>query len=168
MVSSLFSSERELLDEAAGVLEERFGSLDWVGPERPFDRTRYYEREMGWPLVRRFMSFETLTPPDRLVEIKLQTNEVEEQFRQGPNRRVNIDPGYIALERLVLATGKNYVHRIYLGRGIYADLTLVYVRGGFRPLPWTYPDYADPDVIGEFNDLRKGYLEQLRRKGLTA
>ena len=81
----------------------------------------------------------------------------------GDGRRtVNIDPGYICLERLVLATGKNYTHRIYLSRGIYADLTLVFHRQSFRTLPWTYPDYADPSAVEVFNALRERYKAQLR------
>ncbi len=77
-------------------------------------------------------------------------------------RRVNIDPGYIALERLVLATGKNYTHRIYLSKGIYADLTLVFHQGSFQTLAWTYRDYADTVVIGYFNEIRERYKNQLR------
>ncbi|MCK4785250.1 MAG: DUF4416 family protein, partial [Desulfobacteraceae bacterium] len=74
----------------------------------------------------------------------------------------NIDPGCISPERLILATGKNYVHRIYLSKGIYADLTLIFKKGSFSPLKWTYPDYADPEVIGFFNGVRGQYMDQLR------
>jgi len=140
----------------------QFGPVDWESPPLFFDRTRYYEREMGWPLHRRFISFEQLIAPDDLVRIKLQTNELERKTEVDGKRRVNIDPGYIGLERLVLATGKNYVHRIYLGRGIFADLTLVYKKGSFRPLEWTYRDYADPGVIDMFNQVRRRYTEQLK------
>jgi hypothetical protein len=96
------------------------------------------------------------------VDIKLQTNELEKRYVQEGKRRVNIDPGYIALERLVLATGKNYTHRIYLSKGIYADLTLVFHQGSFQSLAWTYRDYADLVVIGTFNEIRERYKNQLR------
>jgi hypothetical protein len=86
---------------------------------------------------------------DRLPEIKLATNAIEQAHAAGGRRRVNIDPGYLLLERFVLATGKNYSHRIYLGHGIYADLTLIYRQGTFQTLPWTYPDYAEPP-LGRF------------------
>ena len=94
--------------------------------------------------------------------LKLKTNEIEQQHLIDGNRRLNIDPGYISPERLILATGKNYVHRVYLKKGIYADLTLVFQKGSFRPLKWTYPDYAAPEIIGFFNEIRERYMVQIR------
>jgi hypothetical protein len=162
LVASLFSSQETLLDQVLAELESVFGLTDWRSPKLFFDRTRFYEREMGWPLHRRFVAFRDLVGPERLVDIKHRTNELESRYVQQGSRRINIDPGYISLERLVLATGKNYTHRIYLSRGIYADLTLVFKRGSFRALEWTYKDYADPQVIGFFNALRERYKRQLR------
>jgi hypothetical protein len=161
-ISSLFSPERELIERVVRELSEILGPVDWISPEFSFNRTKYYAREMGWPLYRRFISFETLVPPEYLVEIKLKTNEVEAHYCCEGNRRVNIDPGFISPERLILATGKNYVHRVYLSKGIYADLTLLFQRGSFRPLEWTYPDYADPEIRGLFDEVRKQYMQQLR------
>jgi len=162
LIASLFSPEERILEKVILDLQAMFGSTDWVSPPLFFDRTRYYEKEMGWPLHRRFLSFKHLLRPEAIVDIKLQTNEIEKRYLQESKRRVNIDPGYIALERLVLATGKNYTHRICLSKGIYADLTLVFHQGSFQNLPWTYRDYADPVVIGYFNDLREHYKNQLR------
>ena len=161
LITSLFSPEEALIEEVIPRLTGMFGPTDWVSPGLPFDRTRYYEKEMGWPLHRRFISFMELVSPADLAEIKLRTNDVEKNCRVNGKRRINIDPGYVALERLVLATGKNYTHRIYLSRGIYADLTLIFQRGSFRPLEWTYKDYADEKVIGFF-DVRGRYKNQLR------
>jgi hypothetical protein len=162
LVASLFSPEEKILQEVLLELEKRFGPRDWMSPPLFFDRTRYYEREMGWPLHRRFLSFRNLIRPEAIVDTKLQTNELEKEFLQEGKRRVNIDPGYVALERLVLATGKNYTHRLYLSKGIFADLTLVFHQGSFQTLPWTYRDYADPVVITYFNDIREHYKNQLR------
>ena len=162
IISSLFSPERECIERVITHLSGIYGPLDWLSHELFFDRTRYYSREMGWPLYRRFISFERLVPPDRIVEIKLKTNEIEGQYLREGNRGINIDPGYISAERLILATGKNYVHRVYLSKGIYADLTLVFQKGSFKPVAWTYPDYADPEVIGYLNGVRKRYMEQLK------
>ncbi len=162
LISSLFSPEKEILDTVVGELSEIIGLVDWISPELLFDRTKYYAREMGWPLHRRFISFSQLVPADHLVEIKLKTNGIEEQHRREGNRLVNIDPGLISPERLILATGKNYVHRVYLSKGIYADLTLIFRKGSFRSVKWTYPDYATPELIGIFNEIRKKYMEQLR------
>jgi len=177
LIASIFSPQEPLIHEVITELSLSYGPVDWESPpelslsygpvdwESPplfFDRTRYYEKEMGWPLHRRFVSFEQLIPPDDLVKIKLETNQLEEQHIFEGKRLVNIDPGYIGLERLVLATGKNYVHRIYLGKGIYGDLTLVFKKGTFRALEWTYRDYADPEMIEMFNQIRKRYTEQLK------
>lgn len=162
LVASLFSPEERILEEVILALQAAHGPTDWVSPPLYFDRTRYYEKEMGWPLHRRFASFKRLIRPEAIVEVKLQTNELEKRYLQEGRRKVNIDPGYVALERLVLATGKNYTHRMYLSKGIYADLTLVFHQGSFQTLAWTYRDYADSVVIGYFNDLRERYKNQLR------
>jgi hypothetical protein len=162
LISSLFSSEQELIDKVISRMEEKFGPTDRLSPLLLFDRTRYYEREMGWPLYRRFVSFVNLIRPEAIADIKRDTNMMEMGYLMDGNRRVNIDPGYITLERLVLATGKNYTHRIYLSRGIYADLTLVFHKGCFRPLAWTYRDYSDPVSLDFFNNEREEYKRQIR------
>ncbi len=164
MICSLFSPEEVLIPVIIEELTGLFGPTDWVSPALFFDKSRYYESEMGWPLHRRFVSFTELIDPASLVDIKLKTNELESQYAEGGKRRVNIDPGYVALERVVLATGKNYAHRIYLGKGIYGDLTLIYKKGSYRPLEWTYKDYAGPEIIGYLNEIRRRYMDQLRRK----
>jgi Domain of unknown function (DUF4416) len=163
LIASLFSPEKDLVDSLVDELPGLFGPVDWISKACFFDRTRYYEREMGWPLHRRFVSFERLVRPEELVSIKLRTNECEMKYMKGETRRINIDPGYITAERLVLATGKNYVHRIYLSRGVYADLTLVFHKGHFEPLPWTYRDYAEPWIREEFRRVRETYMVQRKR-----
>jgi hypothetical protein len=165
LISSLFSDEGALIDSVIKKMGERFGPVDWVSELFPFNGTRYYEKEMGWPLYRRFISFLSLITPEAIADIKLITNEIEKEHLDKEKRKINIDPGYITLERLVLATGKNYSHRIYLGKGIYADLTLIFHDGTFKPLSWTYPDYAEEKVISLFNRLRSGYLRHLREGG---
>ena len=141
---------------------ELFGPTSHHSPAFPFDQSSYYEREMGPGLFRRFVSFARLIRREALVEIKLHTNEVEASLAEGNKRRVNIDPGYITAEHLILASTKGAPHRPYLGRGIYADLTLLYREGAFRPLEWTYPDYASEEVRRLLEGVRRRYLEQLR------
>jgi hypothetical protein len=97
-----------------------------------------------------------------LAQIKLATNELEQEYSSGGKRTVNIDPGYMLHERFVLATAKNYSHRIYIGRRIYADLTLIYKDGRFRALPWTYPDYADERMLTYLQQVRNKYVLDLR------
>jgi hypothetical protein len=156
LVVGVFLKEQELLPGLVGELVAAFGALDMISSWMAFDFTSYYVREMGAPLWRRMLAFRPLIDQDQLVEIKLATNAMEQACARDGRRRVNIDPGYLLMERFVLATGKNYSHRIYLRRGIYADLTLIYQNGAFRTLPWTYPDYGGR-AIGQF-------LKTVRRK----
>jgi hypothetical protein len=162
LISSLFSPHKALIVSVIDDLEKIFGPTDWMSPELFFDRTKYYAREMGWPLHRRFVSFERLIRPLSIVEIKLTANRIENDNLQDGKRQINIDPGYISLERLVLVTGKNYGHRIYLSKGIYADLSLIFRQGSFSPLQWTYKDYGSPEIIAFFNNVRERYKRQLR------
>ena len=136
-------------------LEAKFGESDYSSKEMGFDYTAYYEEEMGRPLFRQFVSFETLVGPGELAGIKVFTNGLEETSGLDGRRKVNLDPGYLALDHLVLATGKPAPHRIYLAEGIYADLHLIYESGGFKPLPWTYPDYKSESLLGLMNRLRE-------------
>ena len=162
LVTSLFMQDRALLQEVAGRLCDAWGSVDMVSPWLPFDQTDYYNAEMGSPLFRRFIGFSELIEQERLADVKLFTNELEGSFSREGKRLVNIDPGYLLPERFVLATGKNFTHRIYLMRGIYADLTLVYHKGRFRTLNWTYPDYADGATISFLLSVRDRYMYQLK------
>ena len=129
----LFTSEKTLISNVFSALIDRFGPVDLVSPWLPFDFTTYYEKEMGPSLVRRIFSFSNLIEQPAIVDIKLATNQLEKKWSLNGKRRINLDPGYLLAERLVLATGKNFSHRIYLSKGIYADLTLVYQKGTFQP-----------------------------------
>ncbi len=150
------------LKKALGYLNRHFGAIDFATCPRIFSETSYYEDEMGSPIYRIYVTFHELIEPEDLVTIKLLTNEIEEKLSFEGKRRVNLDPGLLSEERLVLATGKNYTHRIYLGSGIYGDLTLIYKKGAYRPLEWTYPDYRDPLLIHFLGVLRKK-LKAVRR-----
>ncbi|MBW2622336.1 MAG: DUF4416 family protein [Deltaproteobacteria bacterium] len=162
-VAALFSAHRDLLTQAARKLEKKIGPMDFISPEFIFDQSEYYREEMGWPLIKRFFACRELMDPVELVTLKVFTAHLEKEFSDSSSRRqVNIDPGYISTERLVLATGKNNVQRIYLGRGVWGDLTLIFERGEFKPLPWTYADYASPEVRLIMAEIRKKYQEQLR------
>jgi hypothetical protein len=119
---------------------------------------------MGKGLSRKIISFRKLIEREELVDIKIFTNEVEKKFSIEGKRKINIDPGYIAPEHLILATGKGYYHRPYLGKGVYADLTLVYKHKQFHTLEWTYPDYGSEDLRELFKKLREKYTLELGRK----
>lgn len=157
LVFGLLFREDESKVSVIRSLADLFGPLDAVTRPQDFAFTRFYEKEMGPGLRRLFGSFDTLVEPDLLVPIKAQTNRLEQDTARGGQRTVNVDPGLLCEERLVLATGKNAGHRIYLRDGIYADLTLIYRDGAYRPLPWTYPDYAQ-DETRRFFGLLRGIL----------
>ena len=164
---SLIVSREDILPEGQKALEAMFGEIDLVSERFSFDFTDYYSKEMGPHLFRHFVTFKNLIPIPRLPEIKLTTNRLEEQLAtQEGNRRFNIDPGYLCLHHVVLATTKGYSHRPYLRDGIYADLTLIYRNKSFQSLGWTYPDYRQGPVIDFFNQLRKKYLDGLKQ-GVT-
>jgi hypothetical protein len=123
--------------------------------------TSYYEIEMGNQLRKCFITFTDLINPEKLPEIKVKTNELEEKYTVDKNRQVNIDPGYITQAKLVLVTTKNYSHRIYLGLGIFGDVHMQYSKKSYHPQPWTYPDYQNDKNVTFFNTVRQKYLEQL-------
>ena len=161
---SLILSGEDTLRRALEELGLLFGRMDWISERFPFHFTDYYAEEMGSSLFRHFVVFKELIPVPRLPEIKLATNHLEERLAgPGERRRINIDPGYLCLHHVILATTKGYTHRPYLRDGIYADLTLIYRNRSFRPLEWTYPDYRQEEVIRLFNQVRKKYAEDLRQ-----
>ncbi len=160
---SLIALEDATAHQGMEDLGSIFGKADYVSEKFPFDFTDYYTREMGKPLFRHFITFERLISIPSLPDIKATTNQLEERYALlDGNRAINIDPGYICLEHVILATTKGYTHRPYLRDGIYADLTLIYRKKSFKPLEWTYPDYRQEAVIKLFNQFRKSYLEVLR------
>ena len=165
LICSLFSGNVTPLAAAREALLDRFGYVDYQSEMLPFDHTAYYAGEFGQNLLRQIVAFRNLIPPDSLAEIKLITNAIEMTGTLQGRRQVNLDPGYISLGKLVLATTKDYSHRIYLGRGIYAEVTLQYKRGEFQPWEWTYPDYASHGYRKICGEIRAIYANQLREEG---
>ncbi len=161
---SLLSADAILIEGVFKKLIVRFGVTDFISEPLPFHYTNYYAAELGADLIRHIISFERLILPDLLPSIKLGTNAVEDSLAdERGNRRINIDPGYIALSHLILATCKGFAHRPYLRDGVYADLTLIFRSQTFQALEWTFPDYGSGEMINLLNTIRKNYLAQLRR-----
>jgi hypothetical protein len=160
---SLIASEDEIFHQGVKDLCLHFGEVDFTSERLSFNFTDYYAKEMGEDLFRRFITFKILISISLFPDIKQATNRLEEKYATTVgNRRVNIDPGYICLEHVILATTKGYAHRPYLRDGIYADLTLIYRNKSFQSLEWTYPDYRQEEVIELFNQFRKKYVEDLK------
>ncbi|MGA2975360.1 MAG: DUF4416 family protein [Spirochaetia bacterium] len=161
LVMCILSSRRGGEEELLPPLVELWGGVDFHCVPFPFTFTHYYDAEMGGPIQRSFVSFSRLVDPSSLALIKQQTNALEDRFRVDGLRTVNLDPGLMALSRFTLATTKESAHRIPLEGGIYAEITLLYARGSFRSLEWTYPDYRSERYISLLNEIRALYKTQL-------
>ena len=170
----MLSQEISLFDEIKGKLKEVFGPLDLESPIWEWNHTEYYSKEMGDGLKRQFVFFQDLISPESISEIKLKTNEIEGQYLTSPasplnngeikrgcltakggqkgvgGRRINLDPGYLDLAKIVLASTKDFSHRIYLGSGIYGEVTLIYSGKGYQILPYTFPDFRTQEYLEIF------------------
>lgn len=148
--SGIIIAENTDINKVYSLLENTFGNIDLKSEIIPFNFTDYYEKEMGRNLRRQWVSFEKLIPTESLADIKLAAINIEKELkRTDGTRTVNLDPGYITLYNLILASTKNYSHRIYIGKNIYAEITLIYKSHTFHPLEWTYPDYKENTVFFE-------------------
>jgi hypothetical protein len=163
LIAGIMGQNPEILDTGRRLLETHFGAIDSASLEYPFLFTSYYEEEMGASLIKQFVSFRETVDPGALADIKNRTNTLERLVSRPdgrPGRGLNLDPGYLNGAQLVLATTKNYSHRIYLRDGVFAEVTLIYNKGRFEPLPWTYRDYKTDLAIGYFQTARQIFLEQ--------
>lgn len=160
-ISSQFS---EAMEWADAKLVDEFGALFSKGPAFQFDHTAFYQKTMGQTIAKQVVAFQDLIDPGQLAAIKNRTNELEQQYTKSHShdceRPINLDPGYITEAKLVLATVKNRDHRIYIGQGIYAEVTLSYYGKQWNGSRWTYPDYLTDDNLAFFTQCRS----ELRRK----
>jgi hypothetical protein len=166
LVCGIISSAPDAAAEAERRLVALYGAVDLRSPVFAFDMTYYYEAEMGPGLERRFLSFAELIRPEALAGIKLRTNALEQEIRRDSDsalRVVNLDPGYVTAAALVMATAKDFAHRIPLREGIYAHLEFLFSKTGIKFLDWTYPDLRVEGYREFFRDVRTRYLEQRPR-----
>ena len=165
VVSAIYREERRFA-EAVPRVESVAGPVRALGEPLPFDRTGYYGREMGAPLFRRFLAAGRPVPRDALAAIKVAMESIEAELAEGGRRTVNLDPGLLSPESFILATGKNYAHRIYLGKGVYAEPTLLFRRGVLVSFPWTYPDYRGEAARDFFNAARQKLFRRHAGRGI--
>jgi len=151
-------------DEAIQRMAATWGEPERISGPFLFNQTEYYRREMGEPLLRRFFVGRSLVARDTLPEIKVAAETIEREFTTAGCRTVNIDPGMLTRENYILATGKNFSHRVYLGNGVFADLTLLFREGEYRALPWTYPDYATDEIRGFLGEVRETFRQARKRR----
>jgi Domain of unknown function (DUF4416) len=158
-IAVLFKDHADL-DKARQLFVGCWGAVDFEGADHPFDVTDYYAREMGEPLYRRILAFETLREPTLLVDMKLACNDIEERLRAHGMRTVNCDAGYLDHNKVLLASAKEAGQKIYLDKGIYADLAGRYKSGKYRPFEWSFPDFKDGRYDDELCAVRALYMEQ--------
>ncbi len=140
-------------------LTQTFGEILLESRTIPFDFSTYYDEEMGKGLLRKWLLFDNIIPQETIADIKQGTRSIEMKFSVDGKRRVNIDPGYVTLSKVVLATTKDCSHRLYLCNGIYAEITLIYYKGAWKPQKWTYPDYQSETAMEFFKSCRKAIAE---------
>ena len=164
----VLTSMPRILPEVEKRLAELFGSVDTRSELFPFDMTHYYDEEMGSPIYRCFFSVEALFDPSKIAGAKVKTNDMESTFAElypEIRRPINLDPGYLEQSKIVLASTKNFFHRILISGGIYAEVTLHFQDGDWHDFPWTFPDYKLSRYHPYFSSLRDLYRRQLSAAG---
>jgi hypothetical protein len=156
----IFSDQNTYL-KTKSILEKKFGAIDFESDPINFDFTDYYEKEMGRGLIRRFTAFKRLKDPAEFIAIKHFCVKLERRFSINHSRRINIDPGYINEAKLILTTTKDFSHRIYLGKGVFAEITLNYRGKGFQDHETTFPDYRTVAYKNIFLKIREAYRTQI-------
>ncbi len=151
IIGLIYSKDKKAT--AIKKLEELYGPTDAISENVKFDFTDYYASEMGRELGRIWLGFRNLIEQDALADIKNKTIEIEKDFSISGKRTINIDPGYLAPSKLILASTKD---------NIYAEITLQFSKNAFRFLPWTYPDYQSEKFIQFLSDCREKLLVQLK------
>lgn len=168
LIIGILAADSKCLTRSIEEIERQFGKIDLRSDAWPFTQTDYYKEQTGGEILRQFVSLENLIDPAALADIKHQSNALEQDLAQMLKtdlpRPVNLDPGIVEPSKLVLATTKNYSHRIYIGKFMYAEVTLVYDKGHWQPLPYTFPDYRLDYYHKFFSKIRTKLLEQLKLK----
>lgn len=165
LVVSLLAAEEEPRAEAVRRLSQDWGPLDYLSLPLAFPGGGYYTAEMGAPLTRRILAFRQPVALDALARTKRACLALEADLALQGRRRVNLDPGLLTGDALVLASTKYTGHRLPLDArtGLWQELTLWYHQGCYQPLPWTYPDYAGAQLRDIMSRLRRRHLWRLRQ-----
>lgn len=161
LFAGILASSDSHMDAAVLALEKKYGEIDFKTVKIPFDHTDYYNA-IGKNLFRVFISFRKLIKRENIVKVKLYTNGLEKKVSGKDRRRINIDPGYLTLSNVFLATCKDFFHRVYLSDGIYLENEYRYVAKHLEPWDWTYPDYRTREYMDFFHNLRRIYAKQLK------
>jgi len=165
----MLSPEPELFDICADIVSKEYGPIDYQSEMVSWTNSDFYQQEMGSGIIRKFIFFERLMDPGDLPAVKNNTIRIEKslavQTGNRTRRRINLDPGYVTEAKVVLATTKDYTHRLYIGKGIYAEVTLRYINKDrcFTPFDYTYFDYCSETYKTMFNKARDVLRTTLQR-----
>ena len=166
LIVGILACDERALKASHEPLVDAYGPADLVSDVYPFDMTEYYVDEAGPNMVRQFLAFENLIDPGRLAAIKHETNHAEQKLAKQLDtpfpRPVNLDPGFIEPSKLVLASTKNFAHRIYIGDHMYAEVTMTYNKGKWEMFPFTFPDYKSGRYNDFLNKVRQRVVQQQR------
>ena len=163
LIIAAMYNNKESFEYALKALKKHFGNIFTTSDEFIFSHSHYYKEEMGENLIKRFIVFETPIKREFLVNVKKKTDKIEKKLlSKNGERSINLDPGILTLENFILATNKNFTHRILLGKSVFADLTLIYQKKkGFTSLPWTYADYSSDETKMFLESMRKSFYNKL-------
>jgi len=166
LIIGILAANARCLEAAREKLADEFGPFDLVSDAWLFNQTAYYKDQTGPDILRQFVTVEALIDPGELANCKHRANRIEQELSETLAepfpRPVNLDPGIIEPSKLILASTKNFSHRIYIGKKIYAEVTLVFDKGAWRTLPYTYPDYRQLPYFEFFSEVKEKLLRQLK------
>jgi hypothetical protein len=166
LIIGILAANEVALAAAVKAISKSFGVIDLTSDVWPFTQTDYYKDELGPNALRQFVSLEKLIDPGKLAKIKHTTNKLEQKLAHSLKlplpRPVNLDPGFIEPSKLILASTKNFSHRIYIGNKMYAEVTLMYEKGSWRHFEFTFPDYRQSCYQDFLSKVRSRLLEQLK------
>ena len=166
LIIGILAADEASLAAAVKAISKSFGVIDLTSDVWPFTQTDYYKDEIGPNALRQFVTLEKLIDPGKLAQIKHDTNSLEQQLADSLKlslpRPVNLDPGFIEPSKLILASTKNFSHRIYIGNKMFAEVTLMYEKGSWRHFEYTFPDYRQSCYQDFLSKVRTRLLEQLK------
>ena len=166
LIIGILAADETTLAAAVKTISKSFGVIDLASDIWPFTQTDYYKDELGPNALRQFVSIEKLIDPGKLTKIKHTTNKIEQKLAKKLKlslpRPVNLDPGFIEPSKLILASTKNFSHRIYIGNKMFAEVTLMYEKGRWRHFEFTFPDYRQSCYQDFFTKVRTRLMEQLK------
>jgi hypothetical protein len=168
LFTAIMVNDKELIPKIDKILSDTFSKIELVSDIYDFNHSDYYNPEMGDLIFKYFISFDLLINKEDLPNVKKETISIEDEFlieRKGSIcRNINIDPGYLTHSKVIVSTSKNYSHRIHLKDGVFAELTYIISKEGWKPLEWTYPDYRSNLVIDYFTRLRTDFIKKIKGK----